>query len=103
MTAGVPGWEWLDLTDEQANLSKPLATKGWLVPKSVEIRRKRLFYEISFPFRIVRPGPGLLAEFVQLADGEGERIVRFAKEWGVLRLCKHGLPSPHEALGGARP
>jgi hypothetical protein len=104
MTGGVPGQEWVGLTDEQANLSKPLATRGWLLPKSVEMRGKRLFYDlISFPPRIVRPGPSVLGEFVQLADGEGERIVRFAKEWGVLRLCKHGLPSPHEALGGAKP
>jgi hypothetical protein len=102
--SGLPRWEWIGLTDEQANLSKPLATNGWLLPKSVEVLGNRLFYElIGFPPRIVRPGPGVLAEFVQLADGEGERIVRFAKEWGVLRLCRHGLPSPHEALSGARP
>jgi hypothetical protein len=103
MTEGIPGWDWIGLTDEEANLSKPFATNGWLLPNSVEIRRKRLFYEIGFPPRFVRPGPSLLAEFVQLADREAESIVRFAKKWGVLRFCRHGLPYPHEALSGARP
>jgi hypothetical protein len=34
----------------------------------------------------------LLDEFVNLSESADERIVRFAGKWGVLGVCKHGVP-----------
>jgi hypothetical protein len=43
--------------------------------------------------------PELLERFSALRDATSSEIVRFAKKWGVLGLCKeHGLPRTH-ALG----
>lgn len=45
-------------------------------------------------------GRGLLEEFIELADGNDTAILKYARTWGVLGLCRHHLPylhaSPHE-------
>ena len=41
-------------------------------------------------------GRGILDEFVLLCDGKDEAILRYARSWGVLELCRHNLPSCHE-------
>ncbi len=39
------------------------------------------------------PAPEMLDEFMKLADDDdGSRVLRFARRWGVLHLCAHGLP-----------
>ncbi len=37
----------------------------------------------------------LLDEFIELADAPAARIFGFAKRWGSLHLCAHGLPPAH--------
>src|SRR5690242_5744761 len=41
------------------------------------------------------PPEDLLDRFCELADESGERIERFAEQWGPLGLCKHGVPHTH--------
>ena len=45
--------------------------------------------------RRVPHGANLLREFAGLEDAPDERILRFARKWGVLGICRHGLPSSH--------
>jgi hypothetical protein len=33
--------------------------------------------------------------FCGMADAPGRRILEFARKYGVLKICKHGLPSSH--------
>jgi predicted RNA-binding Zn-ribbon protein involved in translation (DUF1610 family) len=40
-------------------------------------------------------GLGLLMEFMRLANARPKTILAFARKWGVLEICKHGLPSTH--------
>lgn len=40
---------------------------------------------------------GVLPEFITLENASPERILRFAKKWGVLEICRHGLPRSHFA------
>ena len=42
-----------------------------------------------------RPGPHILSDFVRLADGDGPTIRAYARRWGILGICEHGLPSSH--------
>lgn len=66
---------------ETADSSRPLDELWWRFPK----RPKRK-----------RPGPGLLEDFLSLAeDDSGKRIVAYAKRWGVLNICEHDLPCSH--------
>ena len=34
----------------------------------------------------------LLDSFLELADGNPEEILRFARKWGPLRVCQHYMP-----------
>jgi hypothetical protein len=36
--------------------------------------------------------PGLLEGFIRLADGSDEAVLRYARRWGPLWLCEHGVP-----------
>lgn len=44
------------------------------------------------------PSPHVLDGFMHLADADDERILGFARRWGVLDLCEHGLPVSHEVI-----
>jgi hypothetical protein len=43
----------------------------------------------------VSPKDGLLLRFANLAEAAPPAYLRFAKRWGPLRLCEHGLPGTH--------
>ena len=45
--------------------------------------------------RRVSPGTGMLNRFVRLGDAEPPAILRYARRWGVLQICEHGLPASH--------
>jgi hypothetical protein len=48
--------------------------------------------------RPLLPTKGLLRAFTRLRNADGPAIERFARLWGRLYLCDHGLPSSHHAL-----
>jgi hypothetical protein len=60
----------------------------------VSLRGGRLEFSEDHSKRVV-PEPGFLERFVELAEARDERILSFARRWGVLRLCKHDLPAYH--------
>lgn len=46
--------------------------------------------------KMVTPKPETLNQFLRLADASGEEILRYARRWGVLNLCREDkLPSSH--------
>ncbi len=47
-------------------------------------------------------GRGILDEFLRLCDAGDEAILKYARTWGVLELCRHNLPSCHEFFVGDR-
>lgn len=49
----------------------------------------------SQPLRPEAHGFGLLCEFMNLADAPVETVLAFARKWGVLEICQHGLPCTH--------
>lgn len=49
----------------------------------------------THPAKIVLPGSNILEQFVRLADGSTDAIRDYALKWGVLGICKHGLPRTH--------
>jgi hypothetical protein len=42
-----------------------------------------------------RPDRTFLANFIEHSQSGNEAILRFAKRWGVLGICMHGLPASH--------
>ena len=41
------------------------------------------------------PAPGMLESFIGLANGTPQRILGYARSYGPLGLCDHGLPATH--------
>ena len=46
-------------------------------------------------YPMAKPTPSLLFKFADLADGQAEDFVRFARQHGPLDLCRHGKPATH--------
>jgi transposase-like protein len=96
---GEPLWETSGLTTEDGRLERPLALADWLRPDVVEVEGEWLRWEYSDKGRgfgaHIRMGPGLLAEFPKLADASPSAIRNYARRWGVLKICAHGLPCGH--------
>jgi hypothetical protein len=91
-------------SERRALLERPLAMDGLWVPADVRVVGDWLHWRHVAPpcvFRMVTPGPGLLEDFVRLADAPPERIERYARRWGVLSICQHGLLSHGPDAGPA--
>ncbi len=90
-------------TRADGSFERPVPDIEWQVPAHVwldgEVVRWRAepedlgSEERSNPW--VSSGPSLLQDFLRLGSADGSRIALFAKRWGVLRLCPHGLPATH--------
>jgi hypothetical protein len=67
-----------------------------LLPARVELDGNDLVWvEATSGGTRVEPGRGLLERFIELSDSSGEAILQYARRWGVLCLCSHGLPMTH--------
>ena len=66
------------------------------IPADIELdeANDRLTYRWATA-KAVRPGPGLLEEFVQLERQPRQNFRQYARRRGVLGICKHGLPATH--------
>lgn len=95
----------LELAGVPTPLEQAAVPRDWFVPQDIVLERDRLCWRPSRPssefpgFRYAytkrSPGPGLLEQFVSLGDAADEDILRYARHWGVLVICEHGLPASH--------
>ncbi len=76
-------------SDSEAGLDRRLGAGGWGVPHGISLDStgKLLLWHLPPPFRRVQcPGKRLLHDFIKLGDAGPERILGYAREWGVLWL-----------------
>jgi hypothetical protein len=78
-------------------LGRPLPLGSLAVPTRVEIHNDHLRFMVE-PLTSRAVTPTLLDQFVALSSDEA--ILAFARQWGVLALCHHGLPFQHEGADG---
>jgi uncharacterized Zn finger protein (UPF0148 family) len=82
----------------------PLMAEGWLAPEEVRTEGRNLFALYGNHSRNVSPNYREMTEEVlygllRLADEEKEEpFIEYAKKWGMLGLCKHGLPVGHRLM-----
>jgi hypothetical protein len=76
----------------------------WLVPSRIELdtNESRLlidaFGSADGQWHSQERAPHkLLDKFIALAEAPGTAVLKFARKWGVLGLCTHGLPYWHDA------
>jgi hypothetical protein len=82
------------LSDAEGNRGRPLAWDRWWVPAPVDQKGNRLVWGLRDGRCTVATGE-LLGDFVGLTDAPDKRILGFARRWGVLGICRHGLPASH--------
>jgi len=88
--------------EETGNLERPLDLTGWYIPEDITLQGKNLVWNLFNPNSV--PGheakrvwskPSLLTNFIRLHKAKDSTILHFARKWGVLCLCEHGLPAWH--------
>ena len=85
-----------DVLTPEGGLERRVSTSSWFVPGQIWLERERLWWSNTETGRNVRPSAGMFEDFIALAEAADHKVVPYAKRWGVLGICKHGLPSCHE-------
>ena len=99
-------WELAGFYRKTGQLESLLPIGELMVPSDVELEEDWLCWGWSVDVRqwtTRRPGPRILSDFVRLANGDGPQIRAYARQWGILGICKHGLPSSHAGNEGGIP
>jgi hypothetical protein len=89
-----------DLRQEDGDLERPASGDEWDAPGEslscdgtlLVIDRRRWIESV----RTVKAGPQMLEDFANLAKAtSSERVLAYARHWGLLGLCQHYLPREH--------
>lgn len=92
-------WEDLDIAgirDVNGLVDRPLPIHEPWAPAMVELVGDRLVWSNRpWPRRVDQTPRRLLTDFLELADKPDIAIRDYARRWGVLLICKHGLPATH--------
>lgn len=73
---------------------RPVTSSMVWAPRPLDFKGGDLRYRVGQAQRR-RVDQSLLDDFLDLAEASDEAIYRFSRKWGVLGLCKHGLPWKH--------
>jgi hypothetical protein len=84
------------LVAADGHLERPVQQAEWLRPALVRVDDEQLTWTLGGD--PVRPAVGLLTSFAELVDAPPEKIGRYARRWGILELCEHGMPVTHSRL-----
>jgi hypothetical protein len=69
----------------------------WLSPKKDLLEWRPWGNENEGRYKIANPPKDILYRFCELAKASRDEILAFARQYGVLGLCKHGLPLHHRS------
>jgi hypothetical protein len=67
------------------------------VPRKIELRDEQLIWNPAEGYIQNDLDKELLYTFANLAFTESQGILSFARTWGALGLCEHGLPATHNS------
>ena len=82
---------WEELTTAvSGELDRPVVGLEWNAPEVVNVADGGI--EWKGRGKRVRPGAQMLEAFLGLALASDQQIQAYALRWGVLGICKHGLP-----------
>ncbi len=88
--------------DEHGNLQRFLPIQQVVVPREIVLTRdqKRLCvndedYPVDYEGDPKSVSEECFEAFIKLVDASPSDVHRFAKNWGLLGLCKHSVPATH--------
>jgi hypothetical protein len=86
---------------ENVEPSRPLKWVPLLAPEAegITLVADAIVWRVpsSLVYRQINPPKKLLLHFLRLHTAGTEKVLDFAKRWGCLALCEHGLPATHNA------
>jgi hypothetical protein len=87
----------ISLTLAGINLGSPIEPSYIPVPGVIELEGDKLIWRGVIPGleRTEYSNKELLDRFIHLADADAKQILAYARKWGVLHICEHGLPASH--------
>ncbi|MFC2153116.1 hypothetical protein ACFLQ7_00590 [Actinomycetota bacterium] len=102
---GFASWALSGLTDPASGSLHREAGKGsgWHLPGDVQLEYIADGYGVitwshfgagAHPFG-GKPDSGFLEGFIELEGADDDDIASFARRWGVMMICRHGLPATH--------
>lgn len=87
---------WQEAGIDTEDLREFLPVNELLVPAEVKLKNEQLHWSgKEGKFESVRVPNTLLNSFISLGKADTKKIYMFAKKWGPLGLCQHGLPRTH--------
>src|ERR1700693_3822057 len=96
-------WDLAGYTDLNGAISKPIPPGHLLIPGGITLTDGALIWDYAPSAKqepIDRPAPKtLLNQFVKLWNAPKDRILRFARQNGILWLGKNGLPCQLDVSG----
>ena len=101
-------WQGAGLTTARGNLERPVDSGLLQIPSRIELHDGFLWWDWLGEHNWMAeraPSAGLLWQFVALATVSDHDVLAYARRWGVLLICEHGLPGHVgncELLGYAR-
>lgn len=75
--------------------------REWKIPRAIKLRDGSLEWSPLGRYQHVAPDAELLERFLGLATAPDQSILQFARRYGPLGICPHGLPDSHDP--GCRP
>jgi hypothetical protein len=91
---------------DKFGLDRP-APGDWQAPKNIALRTYAGTKAITFSWRdgatVHTPRVRMLEDFLSLAEEPDDAILSYARRWGVLELCRHGLPASHNKFFISQP
>jgi hypothetical protein len=80
------------------NFERPLASNKLAIPESLRLVKESLVFSTTITEYVSPEAPGLLKDFVVLAEGNASSALKYATHFGPLGLCaRHALPLFHTA------
>lgn len=88
----------MDLFALGDDLERPLASNKLAIPESLRLVSESLVFSTTIKEYVSPEAPGLLTDFVALAEGNASSALKYARHFGPLGLCaRHALPLFHTA------
>ncbi|MDP9238015.1 MAG: hypothetical protein M3P30_11580 [Chloroflexota bacterium] len=89
------------MTNPGLSFENSARSAWWNLPADVSIQDGCVVAPVDQEWRPVGPQPGMLAEFIQLSEGNDEQIAAYARKHGLIYVCsEHLLPASHWIWSG---
>jgi hypothetical protein len=87
------------ITTDDGRVGRRVPPIKYWVPKDIRLEKGRLVWGDTHreDLEQVATSPQTIDGFLRLSDATPDEIFRYARRWGPIGFCKHGLPASHNS------